>query len=71
MEPEQLRVIEVKRNYIAKKENILLLLTIITFRIECIHIPGYGLGFQECPISVLARYLHPMDGLCPLSPHLH
>ena len=20
----------------------------------------------ECPISVLARYLHPMDGLCPL-----
>ena len=33
MESEQLGVIEVKRNYTAKKENILLFLTIITFRV--------------------------------------
>ena len=53
MESEQLGVIEVKRNYIAKKENTLLLPAIIWREKEQrlffsvldysqIHIPGYG-----------------------------
>ena len=58
MESEQLGVIEVKRNYIAKKENTLLLPAIIWREKEQrlffsvldysqIHIPGYGKGSQE------------------------